>query len=259
MNNRIYTPINIGISLSLSLIFTMIGAYIFPVFFEAGTKTENAPNPLIGAVITIAAILLSIFLLSLLFAKISKNPNIATYVKGLFVLLLAGIVAIFVVSMVNGLIAVLLNALLKNTLTIDQIKGIINIVTGIISLLILPVFINVLLTFAFDEPKAVKSISKGLKSIKKRYIKILILLMILSAAGYLIGLPFNYITLSIIPQIIKSVLFTLVGAVGILAMLGSYGYIPQNKSPSNKNNFKKKNADTHVSLNERETVTVGGK
>jgi len=245
----------ITLSSGISLIISLCGSFIFPVFFDAGTMESNKPNPAIGSLIILAAFFSVVFLFALFFSKLEASPKRKTssVFGGLLLLFVIGFVAMLIVSALYGLLAVLIHAICKSTMTTGQIKGIINITTNIITLSVFPIALNIFLTYAFSSYKALQSISKGIKTIKGRYLKLLLIPALLYATGFLIGLPFNYAANTLPLQIVKALIFALLGAVGILLLISNYKPEHMKKEKAARVQAK---TFTKNSTTEKETVNV---
>jgi len=101
-------------------------------------------------------------------------------------ILLTGMV---LVSMLSGIGAVLFYDMLKTTLETEQIKGIINYTTAVLTVLLLPVFLSLFWTAAREE-----RVQEAFSGLRHRYIKLLILCVLVFGSGILVRTICNNIT-----------------------------------------------------------------
>ena len=222
MKKLLTNPSVLLLSLGISLTISLCGNFLFPIFFDAGTKTPNPPDPLIGSLIVLAAFFAVTFLFALLFETIKKHMNTERQAKplgkafgGILVLTGMFLVAFFFISLLYGLLAVLLNVILKPAMTFDQIKGVINIATMILTVAIMPLFLNILFTYGLGKMKLIKSISTGFKTIRNQYVKLLVFLAVVVAAGWLGNLPFQYLDETLLLRSVKAAVTAIVGMCGL--------------------------------------------
>lgn len=139
---------------------------------------------------------------------------------GLVVVALTGAAAL-AVSLLYGLLAVLLQAALTASLGFAGVKQVISIVTGIITVLVLPVLLAGAYGYAYHGQGALAGIKAGLKGLRYSYWKLLCIL----AAGYLLGYGIHA---ALAPGSIfygmatgiKVVLFGLLGTVALVLSAG---------------------------------------
>lgn len=127
------------------------------------------------------------------------------------------ILCVIVISLLNGLIAVLLYALLKNALTIDQIKGIIDWLTTILLIAISPFFIAFFWREISNDETFGACITCGLRAGRKLYRKLVLLSVILFGVGFLIMTAFQYMPCSIWSSIAKVLLYGTTGSATMIA------------------------------------------
>ncbi|MDR1891499.1 MAG: hypothetical protein LBQ48_00565, partial [Oscillospiraceae bacterium] len=198
--------------------------------------------------------LASLILFSFLFAGISVNEKrAAVYFKGILLLLLLEFAAILVVSALYGLIAVLIQAVLKSAMAADEYLGVIKYVTNVLTFLMLPVLVHLLMVFATAERKVIPSVSKGLKTLKNQYVKVMLAIAFLFAAGELAKLPFGYITQSIWIKLAVSVIMAAIGAFGIVLVISLY---PKEYQKAQKKASKVPLEYEHIETKQKEPVTV---
>lgn len=131
----------------------------------------------------------------------------------IFILCMIGFIAILLISALCGVVSSILYFLLKNIFFLDQIKGIITISIRVITIVFLP-----LLFHGFWKGISIsEGFFQGLKDaivIKKRqYINTLGVLFIVFALGILITTIFHWVSPSIGTDIVKVLLFSVIGTV----------------------------------------------
>ena len=162
------------------------------------------------------------------------------------------IIAFFLISLLYGLLAVLLNWILKSVMTFEEFKGVFNVVTMILTVAVMPLFFNVLFTYGLGKMKITEGISTGTKTIKIRYVKLLIFLVTAGALGWLAVLPFRYFDSTLILRIIKTTVTVIIGTLGLTF---AFSLFAENKPTLPKP--KSKIEPTEVSAEkEKELVTV---
>ena len=227
MGTKIFKPTPIILAFCISLITTAIGSYIFPVFYQRVTEgtTDKFLLSLVIAVISFAGITSLLLILSAKVKNILRNSTFSKPFEGLgrfLILILILLVAGLFVSIIYGLISTLIYSIAKETISIEQIKGIINIVTSILTFLILPIFFNIFLTFTMERGSIKETLITGLKSTKQIYFYLLIFFLTIFGIGYLVLIPFNYIENLTITAILKMVILPVIGTTSLLMSFTIY-------------------------------------
>jgi len=226
-------------ALAVSAVSAAVGEYVLPRFYAAGTghgKEQVANFVWVGAVFAVS--LLMLFMLALLFESVKKVVGkerkarpLGKTLGGLLALLIIFAVAAVIVALLYGLLAVLLNAALKSVMAFDQIKGVINITTMVLTLLMIPVFLNILFTYGLSKIKISVAIGGGLKSLKTQYLKLLIGLAAVIAVGWLGALPFRYMDATPLLRGIKCAVTAIAGMLGMTILLALFdGVVPWTKN-----------------------------
>jgi hypothetical protein len=159
MQKDLFKPSIPALSFLISLSGSAIGVYVFPVFFEAGAGEYSSSKLLTGTVLLIA-LTIAILALTAAFFKASGNitspgsPQRKTLktIGGLFLLLVLFAVCAIIISLLYGLIAVLICKAAGDTFLFQHVKGIVTLVTSVLTLLVLPVFIQVFFTYGTAAP-----------------------------------------------------------------------------------------------------------
>ena len=226
---KLLTPWVLVPSLFLCAIFVFASGYLFPAFFGNATGGAAFGRYLLGLGVLLALIAGAFALLTVLLRKSAEALGVSQpalklskYVGKLLLLLLVFAGAALVLSVIDGFIATLLYAWLHVFLTLDQIKSVVDIVTNVISVLVLPLFLLALLSFGLEKPAVVGSVKGGLRRFKAQYLKILAVLLVLVGTGYLVLTLFNFAGASAVLEILQAVILSAFGAAGVLLMVTVY-------------------------------------
>lgn len=137
-------------------------------------------------------------------------PRIALYT--VFACAAAGIL-----SLLSGLISVALYKLTENMLTLSTIKGILNIIIAGLFMLVIPLFVSAFWAVMCQSGSFIKDFISGFKPGWRKYIKIMIAMLVLLAAGFLISAVFNYASGGVFVKILKTIIFGITGTIGMYA------------------------------------------
>jgi hypothetical protein len=72
------------------------------------------------------------------------------------------------------------------------------------------------MVFGTQEKKVIKSVTIGLKSLKKHYLRLALSMAVLFSVGFLSGIPFRYVQATLVLDMVQALIFTLIGSCGIL-------------------------------------------
>lgn len=194
---------------SLSMLVSVIAFFCVPQITEAGIGMEAANGlPMAVAAVLGVAVLSAVVMLR---KDMNSGESWLAAVSRVVVLAAAYLAATLVLSIVNGLLAVLLYAMLKAVLTLDQIKGIIDFTATVLTLLAVPLFVSLF----WMQMGGKRSLAEDLKWLLGKgldcWLTVLILMLIGMGIGWLILTVFHYVTGGLLADIAKTLLF---GAVG---------------------------------------------
>jgi hypothetical protein len=208
------------LSFLISLLISVTGYYPVPEGYV--TLAEERLTLLYMGLGLMVEVLATLLLLSLLFGscrKIFALPGSRPLVKAFGGLLALGLMAMavwVVISMIFGLVSILIQTLARNSLTFDEIAGIIDVLTEILAILIAPVVLCILFAFGLGSGNIRKSITDGLKELRFMYVKTLALCAAFFAAGWLLVLPFRYAEDSLALRLTGVAAQTLVGTASVI-------------------------------------------
>ena len=113
-----------------------------------------------------------------------------------------------------GMISSALYFFLGNLLFYSTIKLIIDIITTVLSVAILPVFVLQLLAFSLSDLSFTGTIRAGLAAVKIGYWKVLLIILAPAAAGLIFTAAFSFLSITILQRILQIIVFTLLGSAG---------------------------------------------
>jgi hypothetical protein len=204
-----------------SLPVSLIGFWLFPRLFDAeinGIHSETIVD------ICLVLVFMTIVIVSLAYlfesikttTKVGREPrSFRASIQGLCVLSFLFALSATAISLVYGLLAVLIYNIANAKLSFDEIKGIINIVTSIITIMILPVFLHTFFVYGLGSVGVKASIGAALRTLRGSYLKGCVFLFLCFAAGCLLLLVFSFMPQSVFWETAKIILLGLLGA-GIL-------------------------------------------
>lgn len=103
-----------------------------------------------------------------------------------FCLVAAGILVL--VSLLDGVLALLLFRLLKNSLGYESIKLVIDLTISLVTILVMPVLVMQYITFTLGEGRFLKTVKAGLGALRRVYLKLLLALFSLFLLGWILML-----------------------------------------------------------------------
>lgn len=205
--------------LILSLTISFAAVFCIPTIVKQGmgADAENSTFSMIGIV---AACVISFVILFLIrydrwnsagATKISF-ANVMWTVLGTSLILILGMI---VISLLCGIMASLLYVLLQNVLTFDQIKGLIDFITTVIVILILPLAVSVFWKEITAKNGFTKAFAEGVSIEGRQYKKLMALLLVLFGCGLLVTTMFHFMQTNIVTNLVKMILFAVLGIVGM--------------------------------------------
>lgn len=111
-----------------------------------------------------------------------------------------------------GVISSALYFFLGNLLFYSTIKLIIDIITTVLSIAILPVFVLQLLAFSLSDLPVAGTIRAGLAAVRTGYWKVLLIILASAAAGLIFTAAFSFLSIAILQRILQIIIFTLLGS-----------------------------------------------
>lgn len=200
--------------LVIAVVMTAIGVFLLPQIFEISTKQNNSTVLLTTA--GLVACLLTVICLAAFLRSVSLNKGFLISLRRTVATLLVFLCCALLFSLLFGLVSVLIYEILKNILTLNQIKGIIDFVIAAVNILILPLFISAFWSEVKSDEKLISSLLSGIKLGGKKYTKLLLLTLCVFGIGLLILTAFHYAVANLLANILKAFLLGIVGAVALI-------------------------------------------
>lgn len=194
---------------SIAMLVSVIAFFCVPQITETGIGMENGSGL---AMVATAVLGIAIFVVTVMLRRdMSSGERWVAAIGRVAVLAVAYLAAALVLSIVNGLLAVLLYAVLKSVLTLDQIKGIVDFAATVLTLLAVPLFVSLF----WMQMGGKRSLAEDLQWLLGKgldcWLTVLILMLIGMGIGWLILTVFHYVPGGLLADIAKTLLF---GAVG---------------------------------------------
>ncbi|MCC8023391.1 MAG: hypothetical protein LIO46_06425 [Clostridiales bacterium] len=213
-------------SLLISLCISLIGIYVFPVFFDFGMQEEARTPVWMGVLLFVCLAAGGILFMQVLahgIGLLSRKrrklfSGFGKLLGFLGILCLSGIV----LSLLYGLLALLLYTVFKNSFTMEQIQGVVNILTGCITLLVLPAALYFLCRVLTQPIPLKAALRLEPKVFRRQYPKLLFTAIGLFAAGFLLMIPFQYLPQTMIAMAAKTALLSLLGMAGMIIMVSFF-------------------------------------
>jgi hypothetical protein len=178
----------------VSILGVAANLVVGPMFVSAAEGKRSFVLPLVLAVVFFAALVvfLALFLYSV--RKSAGKGTARSFSKMLsgvaFLLVLLAVCVIFI-SILYGFLAVLLRGLLEGIVQADGLKNIVSIGTGVLTILVLPIFVAMLFGYGYLDGSVLEGMCGGVKGLGRRYWKLLVILAAGSVPGGLVGLVFG--------------------------------------------------------------------
>jgi len=206
-----------------SAVISCAGIFIVPNILESLVTGESIA---VYSVLTMLTFLLTVMLLSAFRMTVQNKKSeektaviiMKEWIKILFAEIMI-IASIFIISLIYGLIAVACENMFESVFTLSQIKNIINMVTWVLTIAVLPIF-SLIVVSVILSPKGnvLNRIQMGLKSIKDMYLKYL---AVITAAG-LCGFAATYISGNFILDIARVSVNIFIGTISLLTLSNMY-------------------------------------
>lgn len=224
----------ITIVMLISVIASVYGVFFLPIL--ALPKLAGNGGGILSYLIFIASIMIVLVLTAGLFSQLIvklslpsgryRQRSFTGLMKGLLILLLAGMAAVLAISTGYGFLAVFIHYIFKELLDLAKIKTIINIVTNIITVLVLPFFVLAVFNFLAGM-KPARSIAKAFKNIKAVYFKLLLPVIFIYVMGVILSWPMGLLPSDVLGKIIRTILLSAAGTGSLLLMLAGFPAITE--------------------------------
>ncbi len=202
-----------------ALLFLVIG----PGMFGAAQRGVFVPEGLLylcaGAVLLLASLGLFTFLCGAVRGVRTGQGARFLSILALFLVFLA---ATGVFALLCGLLSAALAALLQGVLSVGGMKIAINAVTAALALFVLPVALHCIFACGTGRGPLRENLRDGFATLRKAYWRLVLLLFCAMAVGLLPAYLFSLVPADGLWLVLKVVVYTLLGSVVLLLMLGGY-------------------------------------
>ena len=217
--NSKYNPKHFIQFLVLSLAISFSAVFCIPNIVKQGMGAE-IDNSIFSIIGFIAACVISfVILLFITYDRRTGTENIKiSFGHLLWTVLGTSLILIFgliIISLLCGIMACVLYFLLQKILMFDQIKGLIDFLITVITILTLPFAVSVFWRGMMSDNGFKKAFLDGISIEKKQYKNLMALLLILFGCGLLVTTMFYFVQANIITDCIKMILFAVLGTVGM--------------------------------------------
>lgn len=208
------TYIQWGVALAVSCVSTVFSIFVMPTLFTQGGGWVS----LVAGVLGLVVLLLTSLLLQSLHRTTTgqRGRSFGAVVLGVFVLFGLLAVCAVIVSVLYGLFAMAVQALLAASLGLQTVKSIVSIATGVFTVLLMPFWVNILFGYGYAEEGVWAGIKVGLRGIRKRYWKLALILLGSFGLGYLLAWLFLLGNGSYLASAAKGLLLCVLGATGLM-------------------------------------------
>ncbi len=227
----------------LALIPAAAGVTLAPRLFETSRSNPTSSEYMQIAAIMLIIVIVLLGLLAMLFSTAKqvldgKQVRSKHYIKPLLALAGCGIIVMIVMSVVYGFLSVFILKMFKGDLTTDQVKGVIDWVTLVLTVAQVPIFATILSVCALEPGKAIVMIKKGLAALKNTYFPMLVLLLLAFALGFILLIPMGALT-GLSHNLVSILVYSFLGVVMNLMSLAVYHYYGKQVTKSQKSGKKK--------------------
>jgi hypothetical protein len=171
---------------ALAAVISAVGVFLLPELYTEQTTPETQEGELILPAVLLAAGIASCVLIAAVFCRIATGERYIVSLSRAAIIFLIFLCCVLILSVLLGLAAVLIYSLLKNTMTLDQIKGIIDYAAAAAVLFLAPIFLSAFWSGISSREKPWKSLKAGSRLSRKKYLKLLIMTLVVFIAGLLI-------------------------------------------------------------------------
>lgn len=196
----------------IAVVFSLAAFVFVPEIVDGGIGKES--NLLLGVLGVLICSVIAVSLAALLRYREHKK-----YPAALGRMLLLAVIYLsvsLVISLMSGAIAVVVYGALSKLLSVDQIKGVIDLLVTVLTIAVMPLLVSLFWIQVKSNKSFGKAMKHGLCLAGKAYLKVLICLLLCLAAGWLILTAFHYLPANAITTAVKVPVFGGVGATALL-------------------------------------------
>lgn len=204
------TRVTIITEFLISALISVVGVFLIPKSIEGYYTVMSQGEAMIPILVSLLCILASLLLTAFLRVHLNKRTFISSLGRVIgFVFILLSCITVF--SFLSGFFSVAVYRALKMTLSLAQIKGIINYTVTVALALLLPVFVSVFWSILKGNGTFLEDLKSGLTLKNYRYVKLLGLLLAMFGIGILLSILFYYIPSVLLAYALKMLLLSVLG------------------------------------------------
>jgi RHS repeat-associated protein len=125
------------------------------------------------------------------------------------------VVCFLFISLLYGLFAVLVYRILELVIFFEQIKGVVNAFTVFFTWVLTPLVLNIVFTYGLGRETVWRSLTKGVAIPARRYVRFLVAAAVTYGFGWLVVLPFRYVSANLLLDSFYVFLHALIGAAAL--------------------------------------------
>jgi len=196
----------------IAVVFSLVAFVFVPEIVDAGIGKES--NLLLGLLGVLTCGVIAVGLAALL--RYRENKKYLSALGRMLLLAVIYLVVSLAISLISGAIAVVVYGTFSKLLSVDQIKGVIDLLVTVLTISVMPLLVSLFWTQVKSNKSFGAAMKHGIYRTGKVYLKVLICLLLCLAAGWLILTAFHYLPANVITTAVKVLVF---GAVGLTALL----------------------------------------
>lgn len=196
----------------IAVVFSVAAFVFVPEIVDAGIGKES--NLLLGLLGILICGVIAVGLAALL--RYRENKKYPAALGRMMLLTVIYLSVSLVISLISGAIAVVVYGALSKLLSVDQIKGVIDLLVTALTVAVMPLLVSLFWMQVKSKKTFGSAMKCGLYISGKTYLKVLICLLLCLAAGWLILTVFHYLPVNAITTAAKVLVFSAVGLTALL-------------------------------------------
>ena len=203
------------ISCAIAALLSSISVFLIPEIVDRAMG-KSASVRLVTAAALPVTVLVLLCLAAFLRVQLKKGEkvNYGRALGRMFLTLLLFFLCALLLSLLSGLLAVLVYALCKEAYSLSQIKGIINVLSGALILVLLPFFTAVFWR-AVCSGGFGASLAEGLRTGGKKYLPLFVTGILAFGAGQLLNMAFYAAPQTLAVEALKALLLAAAGTAAL--------------------------------------------
>ena len=201
-----------------NFLLCMTGIVAAPLLVQFTRLHMDVRGPALFSLALTAVVLACIFLSALgYFAERQihhgQNRSFKTHLKRMSAFLLLLLCFYLIYFLICGSLSSIIYFIFRNTLSYVRIKTVIDIMTSLITVAVIPVILMQLLSFSLSSLPLRSALRAGLKGLRMGYLKLLLTVIVLMLAGGLLTWLISLAGSRYIQVILEIIAFTILGGI----------------------------------------------